>query len=47
MHKRLNRLKELDLVDFDDTTRGFTKKELLIQRRERDKLEKSLGGTGT
>ncbi len=42
--KRLNRLKELDLVDFDDTTRGYTKKELLIQRRERDKLEKSLGG---
>ncbi|THG31723.1 30S ribosomal protein S2 [Naasia lichenicola] len=44
VHKRLNRLKELDLVDFDDTTRGFTKKELLIQRRERDKLEKTLGG---
>ncbi|WP_424465963.1 30S ribosomal protein S2 [Pseudoclavibacter helvolus] len=44
VQKRLNRLKELDLVDFDDTTRGFTKKELLIQRRERDKLEKSLGG---
>jgi small subunit ribosomal protein S2 len=42
--KRLNRLKELDLVDFDDTTRGYTKKELLIQRRERDKLEKTLGG---
>ncbi len=42
--KRLQRLKELDLVDFDDTTRGYTKKELLIQRRERDKLEKSLGG---
>ncbi|MGO2111416.1 MAG: 30S ribosomal protein S2 [Pseudoclavibacter sp.] len=44
VQKRLNRLKELDLVDFDDTTKGFTKKELLIQRRERDKLEKSLGG---
>jgi small subunit ribosomal protein S2 len=44
VHKRLNRLKELDLVDFDDTTRGYTKKELLIQRRERDKLEKTLGG---
>ena len=42
--KRLNRLKELDLVDFDDTTKGYTKKELLIQRRERDKLEKTLGG---
>lgn len=44
VHKRLSRLKELDLVDFDDTTRGYTKKELLIQRRERDKLEKTLGG---
>ncbi|RIX28345.1 30S ribosomal protein S2 [Amnibacterium setariae] len=42
--KRLNRLKELDLVDFDDTSKGYTKKELLIQRRERDKLEKTLGG---
>ncbi len=47
VHKRLNRLKELDLVDFDDTTRGYTKKELLIQRRERDKLEKTLGGIRT
>ncbi|MDH2442725.1 30S ribosomal protein S2 [Amnibacterium sp. CER49] len=44
VHKRLNRLKELDAIDFDDTTRGYTKKELLIQRRERDKLEKTLGG---
>ncbi|HEY8588992.1 MAG TPA: 30S ribosomal protein S2, partial [Naasia sp.] len=44
VHKRLNRLKELDLVDFEDTTKGYTKKELLIQRRERDKLEKTLGG---
>jgi small subunit ribosomal protein S2 len=44
VHKRLNRLKELDAVDFDDTTRGYTKKELLIQRRERDKLDKTLGG---
>ena len=44
VQKRLNRLKELDMVDFEDTTQGYTKKELLIQRRERDKLEKSLGG---
>lgn len=44
VQKRLNRLKELDLVDFEDTTKGYTKKELLIQRRERDKLEKTLGG---
>ena len=44
VQKRLNRLKELDMVDFDDTSSGYTKKELLIQRRERDKLEKTLGG---
>ncbi|MDJ1372736.1 30S ribosomal protein S2 [Gulosibacter molinativorax] len=44
VQKRLNRLKELDMVDFDDTSKGYTKKELLIQRRERDKLEKTLGG---
>jgi small subunit ribosomal protein S2 len=42
--KRLARMKELEEVDFDDTTRGFTKKELLIQRRELVKLQKSLGG---
>jgi len=43
--KRLARLKELETMDFDDTSKsGLTKKELLILRRERDKLEKSLGG---
>jgi small subunit ribosomal protein S2 len=42
--KRLARMKELEEVDFDDTTRGYTKKELLIQRRELIKLQKSLGG---
>ena len=42
--KRLARMKELEEVDFSDTTRGFTKKELLIQRRELVKLQKSLGG---
>ena len=42
--KRLARMKELEEVDFDDTTKGFTKKELLIQRRELDKLHKTLGG---
>ncbi|EAR25626.1 30S ribosomal protein S2 [marine actinobacterium PHSC20C1] len=42
--KRLARMKELEEVDFDDTTRGFTKKELLIQKRELVKLQKSLGG---
>ena len=43
--KRLQRLKELDEVDFDDVAKsGMTKKELLVLRRERDKLEKTLGG---
>ena len=42
--KRLARMKELEEVDFSDTTRGYTKKELLIQRREVVKLQKSLGG---
>jgi small subunit ribosomal protein S2 len=45
VHKRLQRLKELELVDFDDVAKsGMTKKELLVLRRERDKLEKTLGG---
>jgi small subunit ribosomal protein S2 len=42
--KRLARMKELEEVDFDDTTKGYTKKELLIQKRELVKLQKSLGG---
>lgn len=43
--KRLARLKELETMDFADSAKsGLTKKELLILRRERDKLEKSLGG---
>jgi small subunit ribosomal protein S2 len=42
--KRLARMKELEEVDFEDTTKGFTKKELLIKKRELDKLHKSLGG---
>ncbi len=42
--KRLSRMKELEELDFDDTTKGFTKKELLIKKRELDKLHKSLGG---
>jgi small subunit ribosomal protein S2 len=37
-------MKELEEIDFDDTTRGYTKKELLIQRRELIKLQRSLGG---
>ncbi|WP_323792179.1 30S ribosomal protein S2 [Nocardioides sp.] len=45
VHQRINRLKELDEVDFDDVAGSSrTKKELLQMRRERDKLNKSLGG---
>ncbi|MDP9027833.1 MAG: 30S ribosomal protein S2 [Actinomycetota bacterium] len=42
--KRLARMKELEEIDFDDTSKGFTKKELLIQKRELVKLHKTLGG---
>src|SRR5215210_4492983 len=42
--KRLARMQELEEVDFDDTTKGFTKKELLIKKRELVKLHKTLGG---
>lgn len=42
--KSLARMKELEEIDFDDTTKGYTKKELLIKKRELDKLHKSLGG---
>lgn len=43
--KRLARMKELEELNFDDpAASGFTKKELLIKKRELDKLHKSLGG---
>jgi small subunit ribosomal protein S2 len=45
VHKRLQRLKELEEIDFDDVAAsGMTKKELLVLRREKDKLTKTLGG---
>ncbi|GEA80039.1 30S ribosomal protein S2 [Cellulomonas uda] len=45
IHKRLQRLKELEQIDFDDVAAsGLTKKELLVLRREKDKLAKTLGG---
>ena len=45
VHQRINRLKELDEIDFDDVAGSSrTKKELLQMKRERDKLQKTLGG---
>lgn len=45
--QRLGRMKELEEVDFEDTTQGYTKKELLMKKRELTKLQKSLGGIRT
>ncbi|WP_107767593.1 30S ribosomal protein S2, sunset domain variant [Nocardioides terrigena] len=45
VHQRINRLKELDEIDFDDVAgSNRTKKELLQMKRERDKLDRTLGG---
>jgi small subunit ribosomal protein S2 len=45
VYKRLQRLKELEEIDFDDVAGStLTKKELLHLRREREKLDRSLGG---
>ena len=45
VHKRLQRLKELQEINFDDVAgSGMTKKELLVLRREKEKLERTLGG---
>ncbi|QOQ39088.1 30S ribosomal protein S2 [Trueperella pecoris] len=45
VNARIQRLKELELVDFDDVAgSGRTKKELLMMRREKEKLERTLGG---
>ena len=42
---RLDRMKELEQIDFDDVaSSGHTKKELLMMRREKDKLSRTLGG---
>ena len=46
--KRLARLAELEEIDFDDVAAsGRTKKELLMMRREKDKLSRTLGGIRT
>lgn len=43
--KRLSRMKELEELDYENpAASGFTKKELLLKKRELDKLHKSLGG---
>ncbi|HEU5386663.1 MAG TPA: 30S ribosomal protein S2 [Streptosporangiaceae bacterium] len=45
VYKRLQRLKELEEIDFNDVaSSGMTKKELLQLRREHDKLDRTLGG---
>ncbi|MGK5559151.1 30S ribosomal protein S2, partial [Actinomadura kijaniata] len=45
VHKRLTRLKELEEINYDDVAgSGMTKKELLGLRREKEKLERTLGG---
>ncbi len=41
---RLDRMKELEQLDYEGGTSGFTKKELLLKKRELEKLQKSLGG---
>ncbi|MGJ9424824.1 30S ribosomal protein S2 [Nesterenkonia halotolerans] len=43
--KRVQRMKELEEIDFDDVAgSGHTKKELLLLRRELTKLQSNLGG---
>ncbi len=45
VYKRLQRLKELEEIDFEDVAASnLTKKELLHLKREHDKLDRSLGG---
>jgi small subunit ribosomal protein S2 len=45
MLKRIQKLRELEAMNFDDVAAsGLTKKELLGLRREKDKLSKTLGG---
>ncbi len=48
VHKRLQRLQELEEMDLETVSAGGpTKKELLLMRREKDKLERTLGGIRT
>ena len=48
IHMRLKRLEELEQMDLDNVaTGGLTKRENLALRREKDKLERALGGIRT
>jgi small subunit ribosomal protein S2 len=44
VHKRLLRLKDLESMEESGGFVGFTKKEILLMTREKDKLAKTLGG---
>jgi small subunit ribosomal protein S2 len=44
VHKRLQRLKELESMEQTGGFEGLTKKEILMLTREKDKLAKTLGG---
>jgi small subunit ribosomal protein S2 len=44
VHKRLQRLKELEAMEQSGGFEGRTKKEILMLSREHEKLEKTLGG---
>ncbi|PRY42651.1 30S ribosomal protein S2 [Umezawaea tangerina] len=44
VHKRLQRLKELESMEQTGGFQGFTKKEILMMNREKDKLSRTLGG---
>jgi small subunit ribosomal protein S2 len=44
IHKRLQRMKELESIEQTGAAQGYTKKETLQLGREREKLTKTLGG---
>ena len=44
VHKRLQRMKELEAIEQSGAASGYTKKETLQLTREKDKLTKTLGG---
>jgi small subunit ribosomal protein S2 len=44
VHKRLQRMKELEAIEQTGAAAGYTKKEALQLQREKDKLTRTLGG---